>query len=71
MRIAEHLQYRCPDKKFYCLSHKLLCPDMRITTLVDVFNCLNGSSGEAVSLDDRTIAGARACIDKMIELEAS
>jgi quinolinate synthase len=24
--IAEHLQYMCPDKKFYYLSKKLLCP---------------------------------------------
>jgi len=70
MRIMEHLQYRCPDKTFYSLSHKLLCPDMRITTLMDVFNCLNGSSGEEILLDEATIAEARVCINKMIELEA-
>ena len=70
MRIAEHLQYRCPGKSFYALSHKLLCPDMRITTLMDVYNCLNGDAGEVVSLDEETIAKARVCIDKMIEMEA-
>ncbi|MCL2227732.1 MAG: quinolinate synthase NadA [Oscillospiraceae bacterium] len=66
--IAEHLQYRCPDKRFYGLSHKLLCPNMRINTLIDVLNCVSGAGGEEIKLDEETIAQARACIDKMIEL---
>ena len=67
LSIAEHLQYACPDKRFYPLSKKLICPDMRLTTLPDVLNCLRGG-GEEVTLDPRTIALARRCIDKMIEL---
>ncbi|HCC34765.1 MAG TPA: quinolinate synthase [Ruminococcaceae bacterium] len=70
MSIAEHLQYRCPDKRFYCLSQKLLCPNMKITTLIDVLNCVNGRGGEEIALDESTIADARVCIDKMIELGA-
>ena len=68
MSIAEHLQYRCPDKFFYSLSHKLLCPNMKITTLVDVLNCVEGIGGEEIVLDDETINDAKLCIDKMIEL---
>ena len=34
--IAEHLQYACPDKEFYPLSKKLICPNMKSTTLMDV-----------------------------------
>ena len=68
LSIAEHLQYRCPDKRFFYLSQKLLCPNMRITTLMDVLNCLNGNAGEEISLDEKTIADARVCIDKMTEL---
>jgi len=68
MSIAEHLQYQCPDKRFYSLSHKLLCPNMKITTLVDVLNCVEGISGEEIILDDATIIDAKKCIDKMIEL---
>jgi len=68
MSIAEHLQYRCPDKRFYVLSQKLLCPNMKITTLVDVLNCVKINAGEEILLDETTIAGARVCIDKMIEL---
>ena len=64
--IAEHLQYMCPDKKFYLLSLKLICPNMKATTLYDVYNCLNGDGGEEIELDDETISSAKRCIDEMI-----
>lgn len=66
--IAEFLQFECPDKKFYPLSSKLICPDMKATTLVDVYNILKGDGGEVIELPEATISKARACIDKMIEL---
>lgn len=66
--IAEHLQYRCPDKKFYPLSPDLICADMKRTTLMDVYNCINGNGGEEVLLDEDTITRAKHCINKMIEL---
>lgn len=68
IRIAEHLQYMCPDKKFYFLSLKLICPNMKATTLYDVYNCLNGDGGEEIVLDDDTINSAKRCIDEMIRL---
>ena len=66
--IAEHLQYMCPDKKFHLLSLKLICPNMKATTLMDVYNCLNGCGGEEIVLDDDTIRDAKRCIDEMIRL---
>lgn len=66
--ISEHLQYECPDKNFYGLTLKLICPNMKSTTLVDVYNCLNGNGGEEIKLDDQTITDARKCIDEMIRL---
>ena len=66
--IAEHLQYDCPDKMFYPLSKELLCPNMKSTTLVDVYRVLCGDYGEEICMDARTIAEARRCIDKMIAL---
>lgn len=66
--IAEHLQYECPDKRFYLLSQALMCRNMKSTTLVDVLNCVQGSGGEEIFLDDETIVKARKCIDKMIEM---
>lgn len=68
MSIAEHLSYDCPDKRFYPLSKKLLCPDMKLSTLTDVYAAVAGKGGEEIVLDDATIAKARGCIDAMIAL---
>ena len=66
--IAEHLQYECPDKKFYPLSKELICPNMKATTLMDVLGCVRGEHGEEIVMSDELITKARKCIDKMIEL---
>lgn len=66
--IAEHLQYDCPDKKFHILTQKLICPNMKATTLMDVFNCLKGEGGKEIILDEQTITDAKKCIDEMIRL---
>ncbi len=66
--IAEHLQYMCPDKNFYILSQKLICSNMKSTTLADVYNCLAGKGGEEITLDEKTITDAKKCIDEMIRL---
>lgn len=66
--IAEHLAYECPDKRFYPLSKDLICPNMKSTTLVDVYKIVTGNGGEEITLDDETMTKARKCIDKMIEL---
>ena len=66
--IAEHLQYLCPDKKFYPLSKKLLCPNMKYTTLVDVYDAVRREGGEEIVMADTLIAQARRCIDEMIRL---
>lgn len=71
--IAEHLQYACPDKRFYVLSKKIVCPNMKLTTLMDVYGSLVSISkddGEAfeILMDDELIAKARVCIDEMLRL---
>ena len=66
--IAGHLQYECPDKRFYPLGTKLICPDMKLTTLPDVLLALQGQGGEVIEMDEATMRDARKCIDKMIEL---
>ena len=68
MSIAEHLSYACPDKRFYVLSKKLLCMNMKITTLVDVYNALTGEGGEEIVMSDELISKAKVCIDEMIRL---
>lgn len=66
--IAEHLQYMCPGKTFHILTLKLICPNMKATTLVDVYNCLTDNGGAEIKLDDDTIRDAKRCIDEMIRL---
>lgn len=66
--IAEHLQYECPDKQFYVMSSGLICRNMKLTTLVDVLNCVKGCGGEEIVLGDEIINGAKHCIDEMIRL---
>ena len=73
MSIAEHLQYECPDKKFYLLTKNIICPNMRMTTLMDVLSiCEDIGTGDAadreILMSDELIAKAKVCIDKMIEL---
>lgn len=68
LSIAEHLQYLCPDKLFYGLSKKLLCPNMKATTLVDVWNAMNDRGGEEIDLPPELLHQARRCIDEMIRL---
>ena len=69
--ISEHLQYDCPDKKFYPVTKNIVCRNMKLTTLPDVYNSLKGmDNGEAfeILMDDKLIADARKCIDEMIRL---
>ena len=57
-RVQEHLQFACPDKQFYPLSVMLTCMNMKITTLMDIYNCLKGTGGEVIELpeNDRCLA---------------
>lgn len=69
--IAEFLQYECPEKEFYILSKKIVCPNMKLTTLMDVYKALLGiDNGEAfeIKMTDEQIAKAKVCIDEMIRL---
>ena len=68
LSIVEHLQFACPDKRFYPLSAKLICANMKLTTLIDLYHCVLGDGGAEIVLDDDTLRDARRCIDAMIAL---
>jgi len=65
--IVQHLQFRCPDKKFYPLSKDLVCHNMKITTLADVYNAVAGTGGEEIILEEELRAQAVKSIERMIE----
>lgn len=66
--IVQHLQFACPDKKFYMLSKECVCHNMKATTLMDVYHTVKGDGGLQITLDDDLIKGARRAIDRMIAL---
>ncbi len=68
MSIAEHLSYKFPDKQFFMLSKKLVCPNMKITSLMDVYHAIAGTGGETIALSPELMRDARRPIDRMIEL---
>lgn len=63
--IVEHLQYACPDKRFYALSKDCVCHNMKLTTLMDVYACLKGE-GEEIFLDGETVRKAKRSLDNML-----
>lgn len=65
--IVQHLRFEYPDKKFHRLSKGCVCKDMRLTTLFDVYNCLTGTGGEEIELDEYTLKNARKAIDNMLK----
>ena len=65
--IVQHLQFKCPEKRFYALSKHLVCENMKLTTIGDVYHCVLGDGGEEISLDPKTMRLARRCIDNMLK----
>lgn len=67
--IAEHLQYACPEKDFYILSKKIMCPNMKLTTLMDVYKAVKDpSKAFEIQMMAEEIAASRKCIDEMLRL---
>ena len=64
--IVQHLQMRCPEKRFYALSKDCVCHNMKLTTLGDVYDCVCGRGGQEIEMDAALIADARRCIDEML-----
>lgn len=69
--ITEYLQYELPEKRFYNLSKNLVCNNMKITTLMDVYRTLLGmddGSAFEIEMTKEQIEKARKPIDEMLRL---
>ena len=66
--ICDYLSLKKPQQKFYLLSKNLICPDMRITTLLDVKKALNGIGGREIEIEETLLLKAKHAIDEMIRL---
>ena len=58
----------CPERRFYPLAVQLTCMNMKLTTLMDIYHCLQGSGGEKITLPQDVMQGAGRCIRRMVEL---
>lgn len=69
--IKDALQHECPEKHFVSLSKKLVCPDMKLTSIGDVLYVLDdigNSDFYKINIDDDIMKKALKCIEKMQEL---
>lgn len=64
--IVGHLQFECPDKRFYPLSKHMLCANMKLTTLADVLACCRGE-GEEIFIDEPTRLAALRPLENMMK----
>ncbi len=62
------LQRQNPEKKYYPLSDKLLCPNMKQGSLEQVLASLEGRGGDVISLDPQIVHKARHSLVRMLEL---
>lgn len=65
--VADYLCQKHPDRDIVQLcGDKLTCPDMKLTSLVDVYRALIGESGEKIELDETLRLAAKRSIDNML-----
>lgn len=65
--IIHRLKKENPDKIFILASQKLVCPNMKLTSLEDVYNALINMETE-IFLSDEVIVKARSALNRMYEL---
>ena len=61
------LEKAAPRKRFFELSPRMLCPNMKVTTLTKVRDCLAGVTGEVV-VDERIRERALLAVERMVAI---
>ena len=61
------LRNRAPGKRFFELAPRMLCPNMKLTTIAKVRDCLATGSGEVTVAEDVRVR-ALAAVEKMISI---
>ena len=59
------LRRAAPDKAFFELAPRMLCPNMKLTTLVKVRDCLRDGTGEVTVPEDVRVRALRA-VERMV-----
>lgn len=67
MGVLHEIQKLNPNKELYLLDEALICPNMKKTTLENIYECLNNNKNEIV-LNNDIIERARGSLDKMLAI---
>lgn len=67
MGVFYKLKQNNPDKEFYLLTPRLLCSNMKKTTLQSVYNALLNNKYQ-IEIDEELRLKAKGCLDKMLEM---
>ena len=64
--VVERLKRLAPEKGFYPLKESFLCPDMKKTSLADIYASLDAGTHEII-LEACEMDAARKCLERMVE----
>ena len=64
--VIHEMEKRNPGKKFYVLSDRLRCFEMKMTRLEDLYNCLKDETSEIIISDDIREKAVK-CVNKMLD----
>ena len=64
--VIHEMEKRNPGKKFYILSDRLKCFEMKLTRLEDLYNCLKDETNE-IEISKEVSEKAVKCVNKMLD----
>lgn len=67
MGIFHKLKSDNPDKEFYILTPRLVCTNMKLTTLESVYNALNENK-HIIEVDEDVRRRASVCLERMLKM---
>lgn len=65
--VIHEMKKRNPNKKFYLLSDRLNCFEMKLTRLEDLYNCIVNETNEII-IDEEVSKKAVKCVNEMLKL---
>ena len=66
--VCDKLRRDYPERGFYQLApHKLVCPNMKMTTLQNVYDALLGNFGDVIEIEEELRLKAKRSIDNMLK----
>lgn len=65
--IMHQLEKNCPDKKFYILTENLVCYDMKLTKMEDIYNVLVNENNE-IFVEEDVRKNAYIALENMLKL---